>query len=91
MLVRCLAVRHPCYMQELSSDILFARPTFWRGFCRVGDLFGQFDVYNRSMSPIEADALALASDWHMLSIDAANALRELEKELEKENISLALD
>ena len=66
---------------ELRSDILFAQPTFWRGFCRAGDLFGQFDVYNSCVTANEADNLALASDLHMLSIDARNAVQQLEKEL----------
>lgn len=69
-------------MQELCSDILFARPTFWRGFCRAGDLFGQFDLYNGSPSPVEADNLALASDWYMLSVDANTTLKEFEEDAE---------
>lgn len=77
-------------MQELCSDILFARPTFWRGFCRVGDLFGHFDIYNQSLSSVEADNLALASDWYMLGVDARHALKRFEDETAKPNSELAL-
>lgn len=77
-------------MHELCSDILFARPTFWRGFCRAGDLFGQFDVYNHCQSPIDADYMALAADWYMLERDLISARKEFETEMENEDVSLAL-
>ena len=58
----------------MSSDYLFAQPSFFRGFGRVFDPFGIPEPYNWSRSPAEADSLALFVDWAVVGKDLANAL-----------------
>ena len=45
------------------SGRLFANPSFVEGMSRSYNLFGDQDVYNEDLSPEEADARALYSDW----------------------------
>ena len=42
---------------------LFANPSLAEGMSRVFDLLGNHDIYNEDLTPIEADAKALYSDW----------------------------
>jgi hypothetical protein len=44
------------------TDYLFSQPSAISGAGRILDLMGEFDRYNRSDSPAEADARALFSD-----------------------------
>lgn len=78
----------------MQSDLLFVQPTFWRGFGRTLDLWGDFDTYNDSLSPDEADRLALASDLYMIGIDLRAVIEQTVIEAEttsnEENQDLAL-
>lgn len=74
----------------MSSDFLFARPSFLSGIARVLDLWGRFDRYNESRTPEEADVTALVSDWIIIGRDLEEAFRkvlaehpELVEELER--------
>lgn len=67
---------------KVKSDFLFAQPSFASGAARVFDLFGQFDEYNRSETPEEADAKAIASDWMVIGQDLANAIEQNESEVQ---------
>lgn len=58
--------------QSLST-FLFARPSFLEGLARIFDFGNTLTEYNRSRTPQEADARALASDWLMVGEDIANA------------------
>ena len=44
------------------SDFLFARSSWLSGFARTLDLAALFDDYNISLTPAQADWLALMSD-----------------------------
>jgi hypothetical protein len=66
----------------VKSDFLFAQPSFASGVARVFDLFGQFDEYNRSETPEEADAKAIASDWIVVGQDIADAIEQNEPEMQ---------
>ena len=58
----------------MSSDFLFAQPSFLRGVARIVDLAGTFNkAYNRSFTGEEADARALYSDWTMVAQDLGDA------------------
>jgi hypothetical protein len=46
----------------MGTDFLFATPSLLSGAARTLDLAGQFDDYNYSGSPLEADARALLCD-----------------------------
>ena len=66
--------------KKVKTDFLFAQPSLSSGAARVFDLFGQFDEYNRSDSPAEADAKALASDWILVGQDFCEAIEQYESE-----------
>lgn len=55
------------------SDFLVKDPTFIDGAARSIDLFGDFDDYNISGTPEEADARALFHDIAALREDASVA------------------
>lgn len=61
----------------MSTEFLFARPSFLTGMARVLDLWGRFDCYNESQTPEDADIKALVSDWMVVRKDREEALRKL--------------
>jgi hypothetical protein len=63
-------------VDEVSSDFLFVRPSFLRGFARALDLTGSLDAYNWSESSTEADAMATYVDWSLVGVDLANAMKQ---------------
>jgi hypothetical protein len=60
--------------KKVQTDFLFAQPSFGSGAARVFDLCGQFDEYNRSETPAEADAKAIAADWLVIGQDINDAI-----------------
>lgn len=54
---------------SLYSTFLFPMPSAIYGLARLLDLGGQLDSYNVSLTPAQADALALGSDWLAVSCD----------------------
>jgi hypothetical protein len=61
---------------KVKSDFLFAQPSFASGASRVLDLWGQFDIYNISATPAEADAKAIAADWLVVGQDIFEAVED---------------
>jgi len=61
------------------ATLLFANPSFWDGFGRVIDFGGLSCEFNTSLTPEQADALALRSDWHAVGDDLWQAYSELRK------------
>lgn len=59
--------------RKVQSDFLFAQPGSLSGVARAMDLWGQFDDYNRSETPEEADAKAIAADWLVVGQDISDA------------------
>lgn len=45
------------------SGRLFASPSLVEGISRSFNIFGNQDIYNEDLTPEEADAKALYSDW----------------------------
>jgi hypothetical protein len=68
-------------VKKVKSDFLFAQPSFASGAARNLDLWGQFDEYNRSETPAEADAKAIAADWLVIGQDIADVLEQHECEV----------
>lgn len=66
--------------KKIKTDFLFAQPSLVSGAARVFDLWGQFDEYNRSETPAEADARALAADWMLVGQDIADAIEAHESD-----------
>jgi hypothetical protein len=58
------------------SDSLFlcARPSFIEGMSRILDFGGALNEYNRSLTPEQADYLALYADWRLVGMDLARIL-----------------
>ena len=59
-----------------SSDFLFSQPTALTGATRLVDLGAQFDGYNISVTPQEADRRALAVDWLLVGGALYEALKQ---------------
>ncbi len=59
----------------IDSNVLFGRPGFVVGFGGVLDPSGSALIYNSSPSEVEADKLALASDWANVGRDIENATK----------------
>ena len=68
-------------LKRVKTDFLFAQPSFSSGVARVIDLWGQFDEYNTSETPEEADARAIASDWMMFGQDLLDAIERTRTEV----------
>ena len=64
-----------------SSDFLFAKPSVAYGIGRLFDLGAVLDLYNESLTPALADALALYSDWSIIGNDMRSALEAVLKDL----------
>jgi hypothetical protein len=71
------AVRREEEADTMTSDFLFARPSFLSGMATAFDISGRFHRYNTSRTPLEADTYALVSDHLMIEEDLRNALIEL--------------
>ena len=63
----------------MTSHFLFAFPSWLSGMARLLDIGGQFDEYNQSRTPAEADARALYSDFRVVGDDVMAAIREFHK------------
>ncbi len=59
---------------------LFARPSFVEGISRALDMGGTLQEYNSSISPEQADSLALGADWRVVGQDLLNAMEHLAEE-----------
>lgn len=70
-------------MTPLSSH-LFARPSFLGGMASVLDIGGTLVEYNAALTPEQADAMALASDWAAVGGDLRTAMRDHLLELLRE-------
>ncbi len=60
------------------TAILFARPSFWEGMGRIFDFSNTLSEYNVSITPQQADSLALASDWRAVGKDLRDAMQRFE-------------
>lgn len=64
----------------MESDFLIGKPSFLSGMSRTLDLRGVFDDYNYSLTPEQADQIALFLDWYITSQDMQSALKAYERE-----------
>jgi hypothetical protein len=64
------------------SDFLFAMPGWLSGCARTLDLFALFEQYNVSLTPGQADWLAVQSDARAVYKDLWKAYDELSREVE---------
>ncbi len=61
----------------MSTDFLFARPSFLEGFARIVDLGGTLSAYNTSSTPEQADTAALVADVRAVAEDIRGVARRL--------------
>lgn len=66
-----------------DTSFLFATPSFLEGLARTIDLGTTLDEYNSSITPEQADFLALKNDWEVIGKDIAFAI-----EKEKSNLDV---
>lgn len=59
---------------RVTTDVLFARPSFVSGIARLLDWYGFYDAYNTSRNGREADYRALLSDWCVVGQDIQDAM-----------------
>ena len=52
-----------------GAMFLFARPSFLEGWARVFDVGDTLTEYNRSLTPEQADYLAMRADWMAVGDD----------------------
>jgi len=57
---------------------LYARPSFLDGLARSFDFGGTLNEYNESLTPKQADFLALRADWLTIAGDLRNAIEEVD-------------
>lgn len=60
-------------MNKLTG-FLYARPSLIEGISRLIDFGNTLQVYNSSLSPEQADFLALSSDWYVIGDDLKLAM-----------------
>lgn len=63
---------------------LFARPSLLEGVSRTLDLNGNFDRYNESVNPNEADRCAIMNDWKMVGYDLQFAVKTYGEKIQRE-------
>ena len=68
---------------KVKSGFLYADPSFLSGAARTLDLYGLYDAYNVSTTPVEADARALAADWIITGQDLQDAIDDFQSQTEK--------
>lgn len=62
-------------MNKLTG-FLYARPSLVEGIARLIDFGNTLEAYNSSLSPDQADFLALASDWYVIGDDLRGAMNQ---------------
>lgn len=67
----------------IQSSNLYNSPSFFKGFARIFDLFGQFDKYYTHTTEEEADKNAISRDWKIVGNDILNALKTYESNIRK--------
>jgi hypothetical protein len=58
------------------SDFLFALPGFFTGMGSAIDIGSTLMEYNASLSPNEADYIALCCDWNAVGVAMSEAVQE---------------
>ena len=62
-------------MEDMYSDFLYARPSFWEGMARVMDIGSTLNEYNSSGDP---DTTALLMDWLVVGQTMRQSINEYE-------------
>lgn len=60
----------------MTTDFLFAQPSFMEGLARLLDVGGLYDSYNERPTPEEADCIAIYNDWKAVGDDIRQAMAQ---------------
>lgn len=74
-----------------DTSFLFAKPTFFEGLARTIDLGATLDEYNSSMTPEQADFLAIRNDWEVIGKDLVIAFEDEEKKSDVKGNQIELE
>lgn len=58
------------------STFLFARPSVIEGAGRILDFGNTLNEYNKSMTPEQADRIAIACDWRQVGLDISEIIHQ---------------
>jgi hypothetical protein len=74
-----------------DTAFLFARPSFLEGFARTLDLGATLDEYNQSVTPEQADLIAIRNDWEMIGEDIVVAFQKEKEKLKEKGKQIEFD
>jgi hypothetical protein len=74
-----------------DTTFLFARPSFLEGLARSIDLGATLDEYNQSVTPEQADLIAIRNDWEMVGEDIFVSLQNEGEKLKKMGKQIEFD
>ena len=63
------------------STFLFAEPTFLSGVARIFDFAGSLNEYNHSLTPEQANRIALRNDWEAVGDALRTAVDEYRRDM----------
>jgi hypothetical protein len=69
---------------DFLSFYLFSKPSFFKGYGRLLDVSGSFNIYNDSETEKEADFIALNNDWRAVGHDIKKSINKYEQEKKEE-------
>lgn len=58
------------------SSILYATPSIWEGLGRILDFGDTMTDYNYSLTPQQADRIAIRADWRAIGEDVATVINQ---------------
>ncbi|MEX2377163.1 MAG: hypothetical protein WD848_03940 [Dehalococcoidia bacterium] len=74
----------------MTTDFLFARPSFWRGVGRLFDLGGTWFEFNRSLTEQQADSVAMYQDWNAVGLDIQVSIDTVREDIDSKQGRLPL-
>jgi hypothetical protein len=74
-----------------DTAFLFARPSFLEGLARTIDLGATLDEYNQSVSPEQADLIAIRNDWEIIGEDIFTAFQKEGEKLKEKETQIEFD
>lgn len=74
-----------------DTTFLFSNPSFLEGLSRAIDLGATLDEYNSSLTPDQADLIAIRNDWEAIGEDILFALRNEGQKLNEQGNQIELE
>ena len=74
-----------------DTTFLFSNPSFLEGLARTIDLGATLDEYNASLTPEQADLIAIRNDWEVIGDDILFAIRNEGEKLNEKGTQIELE